>query len=130
LVSFSQENNKISQDLENFSGQYAECAAYYRLVSYAMESSNELKTSETYQKLEGLAGLYSHILASEGRSDEMAFEITKSRIEMYIKNMKKEANNRNENISVLINKYNFECNNLIENPPNDIKQIFKKYKNK
>ena len=31
--------------------------------------------------------------------------------------MKQETNNRNENISILINNYHFECEKLAEEPP-------------
>ena len=39
----------------------------------------------------------------------MAVEVTNSRIEMNLKKMKREIDNRNENISILINKYHFPC---------------------
>ena len=126
LPSYSQENKQIDKNLENISGQYAECAAYYRLVSYAMETSNELKSADTYRQLEGQAGLYSILLASEGRNEEMAFKVTQSRIEMYIKQMRQETNNRNENISVLINKYHLECQEAMDNLPKAVLEILKK----
>ena len=126
LLSYAQDTKQIDKNLENISGQYAECAAYYRLVSYAMETSNELKSADTYRQLEGQAGLYSILLASEGRNEEMAFKVTQSRIEMYIKQMRQETNNRNENISVLINKYHFECQEAMDNLPKAVLEILKK----
>ena len=41
LLSLAQERAGIDKTLENISGQYAECAAYYELVYHAMNSSNE-----------------------------------------------------------------------------------------
>lgn len=66
---------------------------------------------------------YSLLLANEGRSKDVAVEVTNSRIEMYIKKMKQEANNSNENISILINKYHFGCQETIENPPSQVVEL-------
>lgn len=125
LLSLGQEREGIDKTLENISGQYAECAAYYELVYHAMNSSNEKKTATAYRKSEESAMFYSLLLANEGRSKDVAVEVTNSRIEMYMKKMKQEANNRNENISILINKYHFGCQNLMENPPSQVLKILK-----
>ena len=119
-IGFSQESQSIDAELENISGQYAECAAYYRFVSYAVDASGEKETASSYRELEDNAMFYSLLLASEGRDQDLAVEVTNSRIEMYLKKMKLEANNRNENISILINKYHFECQELSENPPTEL----------
>jgi len=37
FLSFGQESQGIDKNLENLSGQYAECAAYYELLYYAMK---------------------------------------------------------------------------------------------
>ena len=124
LLSLGQEREGIDKTLENISGQYAECAAYYELVYHAMNSSNEKETANAYRKLEESAMFYSILLANEGRSKDVAVEVTNSRIEMYMKKMKQEAN-RNENISILINKYNFGCQALMENPPSQVLKILK-----
>jgi len=64
-------------------------------------------------------------LANEGRSKGMALEVTNARIEMYIEKMKQEVNNRNENISILINKYHFGCQEAMENPSSQLTTILK-----
>jgi len=107
-LTLAQEKKVIDKTLENISGQYAECAAYYELVYHAMNSSNDKETANAYRKLEDSAMLYSLLLANEGRSKDVAVSVTNSRIEMYMKKMKEEIGNRNENISLLINKYHFE----------------------
>jgi hypothetical protein len=112
----SKETKKIDPTLENISGQYAECAAYYRFAYHAMNSSNEKEKANVFSQLEDTAIFYSLLLANEGRSKDIAFEVTNSRIEMYMKKMKQEANNRNENISILINKYHFQCNEALKDP--------------
>ena len=126
LVSFSQEIKEIDKDLENISGQYAECASYYRLVFHAMNSSNEKETANAYRQLEETAMFYSLLLSNEGRSKDVAVEVTNSRIEMYMKKMKQEANNRNENISVLINKYHFGCQEAMEKPSSRLVELLQK----
>lgn len=125
LLSFGQEAKGIDGNLENISGQYAECVAYYRLVYRAMNSSNEKEKANAYRQLEDTAMFYSLLLANEGRTKDVAVEVTNARIEMYLKKMKQEANNRNENISILINKYHFGCQEAMENPSSNIVDILK-----
>ena len=123
LLGFGQDAKEIDGNFENLSGQYAACAAYYRLVYHAMNSSNEKETANTYHKLEDTAMFYSGLLANEGRKRDVAVEVTNARIEMYLKKMKQEADNRNENISILINKYHYGCQEAMENPPSDVTRI-------
>ena len=40
--------------------------------------------------------------------------------------MKQESNNRNENISILMNKYDFKCEEALEDPERYIKQSMDK----
>ncbi|MEO8839423.1 MAG: hypothetical protein ABI351_12005 [Herbaspirillum sp.] len=123
IASFSQQDRRIDQNLENISGKYAECAAYYELIYHAMNSSNREETANAYRKLEDKAMFYSLLLANEGRSKDVAINVTNSRIDMYMKGMKQEANNRNENISILINKYHSDCDVMIKNPLNEVLEI-------
>jgi hypothetical protein len=126
LSSFGQENRQINKNLDNIAIQYAECAAYYELVFNAMKTSNESKIANAYHQLKNDAMFYSLLLANEGRSKDLAIEVTGSRIDIYIKKMKRETDNRNENISMLINKYHFECQELMPNPPPELIQVFKR----
>jgi len=126
LSSFGQENRQIDKNLENIAVQYAECAAYYGLVFNAMKASNENETANAYSQLENDAMFYSLLLANEGRSKDLAMEVTNARIDIYIQKMKQETDNRNENISILINKYHFECQELMKNPPTELIEVLKK----
>ena len=126
LSSFGQENRQIDKNLENIAVQYAECAAYYGLVFNAMKASNENETANAYSQLENDAIFYSLLLANEGRSKDLAIEVTNARIDIYIQKMKQETDNRNENISILINKYHFECQELMKNPPTELIEVLKK----
>ena len=120
---FGQDSKKIDKNLENISVQYAECTAYYRLIYHASNSSNEPEIAKGYRELEDKAMFYSLILANEGRSVDMGVEVTNSRIELYMKKMKQEIQNRNENISILINRYHRECQELMENPSSQMVAI-------
>lgn len=125
LLSFAQENKGIDKNLENISGQYAECTAYYEIVYHAMNTSDEKETADAYKQLGNNAMFYSLLLANEGRSKDMAVKVTNSRIEMYKKKMKQEADNRNENISILIDKYHFGCEEAMKNPPGEVTEVLK-----
>ena len=126
LSSFGQEKRQIDKNLENIAIQYAECAAYYELVFNAMKASNENETANAYNQLENDAMFYSLLLANEGRSKDLAIEVTNARIDIYIQKMKQETDNRNENISILINKYHFECQELMKNPPTELIEVLKR----
>lgn len=121
----SQELPIIDPEAENLAGRYAECAAYYRLVYFALESSDQADTATAYRQLEDNALLYSLLLASKGREQDVAVNVTNSRVEMSMQLMKDEAENRNENISILINKYHFNCKELAENTPELVLQAIK-----
>ncbi len=125
MVSLAQDDNSIDKDLDNISVQYAECAAYYEFVYHAMNAANEKETAGAYKKLEDNAMFYSLLLANEGRDTDLAVRVTNSRIEMYLKKMKQEADNRNENISILINKYHFGCEEAMKNPTKEVLRVLK-----
>jgi hypothetical protein len=127
LSSFGQQATGINKGMEDISGQCAECAAYFKLVYHAMVSSNETDTAKSYSELEDMVMFYSLLLANQGRDKDTAIEVTNSRIEMNMKMMKQETNNRNENISILINKYHFGCLEIIKNPPEILLKLIKNY---
>lgn len=130
IFSFSKETKKVNPILDSISGHYAECAAYFTIVYHGMVSSNELAAAANYGQLQEAAINYALQLALEGRTIEMAAEVTKSRMEMYMKKMKEEAGNDNANISILINKYHFRCKEALENPENYIRQSKEKLEKK
>jgi len=116
-IAFAQQVEEIDQEWEDLSGAYAECAAYYRLVFFALESSGETEAAASYREVEDNAMLYALVLASGGRDRDMAVQVTNSRIELSMQQMKDEINNRNENISILINKYNGNCTQIMQQLP-------------
>lgn len=123
LISHAQQPAEIDKNLENISGQYAECAAYYEFAYYAMKSSGEAVGAEAYRNREEQAMFYAWLLASEGRNNDMALNVTNSRIDLYKKKMRQEASNTNANISILINKYHYACEEIIKAPNKKVMQI-------
>jgi hypothetical protein len=119
----AQRSNGIDKHLENISGQYAQCAAYFRLVYHALMASSDSATATSYRQAEDTSMLYSLLAASEGRGKDLAVQVTNARIELYMKAMKREANNRNENISILINKYGDECVGSVNSPPAEVARL-------
>ena len=81
-----------------------------------MASSGDTNTASKYIEMQESAVSTPMLFAKQRRTFKMAYEVTKSRIEMYSQQMKKDTKNRNENISILANKYAFSCKEAIENP--------------
>lgn len=121
----AEQSKAIDGNLETISSRYAECAAYFRLVHHALLAANDAATASKYRQTEDTSMLYSLLAASEGRERGVAVRVTNSRIEMYLKSMKNEVNNRNENISILINKHGTECIALVNTPPAEIERVVK-----
>lgn len=117
----------IDMTIDKISGEYAVCTAYYELVQDAVvASSGDKETADEYGKLKESVMFYSLLLANEGRTKDMAVQVTYSRIEMHKKVMMEEIGYRYENFSILINKHNFECQDLVNNPPNQVKEALTK----
>ena len=116
-------NQVNAQELEDLAGLYAECTAYYTLVYHAVNNSGDSDTAAVYSEVMDNAMFYSLLLASESREKDMAINVTNSRIEMYIKQMKQDTNNDNDNISILINKHNYTCQDAMKNPPQEVVNI-------
>jgi len=53
----------------------------------------------------------------------MAVKVTNSRIELYKKEMKEEIDNRNENLSILTDKYLSGCLKMVESPPAELTAV-------
>ena len=105
--------------------KYAEAAAYVLIVHQALEQSGEkyAKVSKKYGDDYEYCSIISMLLASQTRNSEMAGKVTLSRIEYSKKEMQKEMGNRNENISILMNKYQDRSLELINKPPKMVKEL-------
>ena len=115
-----------SEETDDIAEHYAECTAYYTLVYHALNNSGDTDAATAYAKVMDDSMFYSLLLASENREQDMAVNVTNSRIEMNIKQMKEEINNDNKNISILMNKHNFSCRDAMNNPPLELVNILKR----
>ena len=82
LFGISQVN---AEEIEDLAGLYAECAAYYTIVYHAVNNSGDSDTTAAYSKVMNDSMFYSLLLTSESREQDMAVNVTNSRIQMYIK---------------------------------------------
>ncbi len=111
-------------ELENLAGHYAECSAYFTLAYHAVNNSGgDTTAAEGFSEVSDNAMFYSLLLASENREQDMAINVTHSRIEMYLKLMKREINNDNANFSILMNKHSFPCQDAMNNLPIELLNI-------
>ena len=129
ISSFCQEPQEINQANENFAGDCAECAAYYNMVYYAIKDKAP-EGAASYEELMDSALKLSALASTKGRTPEMAVDVAFARFGMYKKQMRKEADNDNANISILINKYHFRCSEIMENPEKYLSTLNKKTDNK
>lgn len=114
-----------AETTDNLAVKYAEAAAYQLIVHQALKQSGE-EYAET-AKMSGdsydYCCLISMLLASQTRDSEMAGKVTLARVEYAKKEMLKEIDFRNENISILMNKYQDSSFKLINKPPRVVAEL-------
>ena len=125
---FSQETQKTDKNLENIARQYVECAAYYQIVSDSFKASGNGKAANSYLALSDTAESYSVSLSNESMGQDIAVQLINSRIKMRKNKMSGEIYNKYENIAIIIDKYHFDCQKIIENPPAELMAILAKSK--
>ena len=123
---FSENLQKTDKNLENIARQYVECAAYYELVSESFKVSGNGEAVNDYLELRDTAKFYSLLLASEGMSQDIAVQLTNSRLKMRKTKLSGEINYKYENISIIIDKYHFDCQKIVQNPPAELKAMLAK----
>jgi hypothetical protein len=124
LTTFAQEN-KIPEEKNNLSVQYAEATAYFELVSEALSKSG--KDATKYANEAQIAMAYALALASEGRTQDVAIKVTIARIESAKKIMLREMEYRNENLMIIKNKYADQSFELMKNLPQDAREAIVKH---
>ena len=120
---FSQEAQKTDKNLENIARQYVECAAYYQIVSDSFKASGNGKAANSYLALRDTAESYSVSLSNESMGQDIAVQLINSRIKMRKSAMSGEIYNKYENIAIIIDKYHFDCQKMIENPPAELIEV-------
>lgn len=108
-----------ARSIENYAADYAVYATYFHILSQATAQSGAkyAETSKTFDAKCDEFLLISLALAEEARTTKMAEAVTLSRFESFKKDMLNEIEYRNENISILMNKYHEDAMKLATNPP-------------
>ena len=120
---FSENLQENDKNLENIARQYAECTAYYELVSESFKVSGNGEAAIRYLELRDTAKFYSILLASEGRSQDIAVQLTNSRIKIRRRVLSGKINYQYENIANIIDEYHFGCQKIAQNLPADLMAI-------
>lgn len=125
IILIASANIAGAETTDNLAAKYADAAAYFVIVHQALEQSGEkyAEVSKKYGDDYEYCSIISMLLASQTRDAEMAGKVTLSRIEFSKKEMQKEMGHRNENISILMNKYQDSSFKLINNPPRMVKEL-------
>ena len=92
--------------LDNFSREASECSAYYFFTSTAPTLNKDIaKKLTVHSKVMRLNAI--------ATSSE---EVTKDRLELALKTIKREMENDWSNVSIINNKYQNHCNAFVNNP--------------
>ena len=94
---------------DNIAMEYAECSAYFTIVSGAFERSGKLDEARKFEELALEATKFSFAAAEKSRNESMATKVTVARVEMNLKDMQRTIENNYSNISLLSNKYLTPC---------------------
>ena len=83
-------SDEISKEISNnISEEYVTCVAYYSIASEAIRRSGDLKTAVKFEEARNVALQYALIVAKEGRTKEMAENITLARLNLNMKSAPK-----------------------------------------
>jgi hypothetical protein len=102
-------NYEIDTKFERISSEYAECTAYYKLVTQAMIAQGRERTAISYHKLENIALFYAILLANNGKAKEISVDLTNSRIAANIERISQEINSFDNNIYMVMDRYDNDC---------------------
>lgn len=78
---------------DTLAAHYAELTAYLEIAEGAARNSGRAETGNKYKETKDQFMMLSLMLASETRDQEMAVNVTHSRIEVFLKGMMKEIRN-------------------------------------
>lgn len=97
----------------NLSHEYATCAAYFGIVSIALENSNDPATAAQYDTLMTQALQYAN---TTGKAIGLLQETTDTRVAIAIDDMRAKINDNTSNISILFGEYMEPCTSAMEDP--------------
>lgn len=121
----------IKEIFNNISEEYVTCTAYFSIASEAFRRSGDTKFAAEAEEVRNKAMQLALMTAKEGRTQEMAEQVTLARIELSTKSMTNEINNDISNIAILINNYAERCKEIMDDPDKVMKEwsakTFKKH---
>lgn len=125
IISITLANSLRAETTDNLAVRYAEAGAYFLVVHQALKQSGKqyAEVSKKYGDDYDYCCIISMLLASQTRNTDMAGKVTLARVEFSKKEMLKEIDHRNENISILMNKYQDSSFKLVNKPPSIVKQL-------
>ena len=94
----------------NFAAELSECAAYFMIMEQQVSSQGKDATEI------GNAGLMAYYFANEMSNKK----VTDARISLFTKEMVKEINHDWSNAAIIINKYQENCIEILNDPENRI----------
>ena len=118
--------NLVDQISDNSASEFAECAAFFTLISRSLEKTSYAEASSKYDDLSTQAAIYSREFSQSGRDAEMADKVTLARFKFYLEDMLTEIDYNLSNTSILFSDHLQPCINSMEDPI----EVFKRWSNK
>ena len=118
----AQADDIIEAAIDNAAHEFASCAAYYTIVQVGALNSNKQELADTYKSMSGEALGYSLTLTKKNRDEEMALKVVAARVSMDSDSMIKTIEKNTSNISLLMDKYAYRCQWIMENPVEAVKE--------
>lgn len=116
-AAFADEEQRLIKRInDNVSHDYVTCAAYFAIISGALNASGEKESSDNYESIAKKAVSFAVIAAEEGRESEVAQKVTLSRLKLEMQGMKKEIYGDYSNMSILMSKHSEPCTEAMNNP--------------
>lgn len=114
----AQDNSEQVIELEkqvanNISSEFVVCAAYFQIVTEAVQRGGDKELAEVYSNSTDQLLIYGMLYTSIGRSEELAQKVMKSRFEFFVNSMLDEIENDFGNISILMNKHQTNCVDMV-----------------
>jgi hypothetical protein len=109
-VAVSQETKQV---FNNMAMELAECAAYFGVVSIAMENSNKPEQAKAWEEQRDKALEFAAIVSKEAGLKE---ETVGARFSMAVEDMSKRIDKNTSNISILMADYNEPCIKAMTDP--------------
>ena len=123
-LSLHAQERQFDMKLENLWTEYADCSAYYFLVSDALVKSGKAESAQTYLKVQENALMMAFAIASQQREQKMAAKVVGLTFDQTKNKMLKDINYRYENMVILNHEYLERCKDCMNSPnPKAVKAV-------